>query len=182
MKTSSRLLAVSFAALALALALPSRPAVAAPAEFIHIVGGSGVGKKTIIRRLLNPNEHALRARLRIGHSVAAYGYSFQNPPEAMLEAQTHQVIHQWQFRTDGLIDEAQRRFPNAHHRIVVLWRPVAEHTRDLRRRTPEWHSTEHSVRNEYENGVVPAVLRRERTGRYEVEWVDSSTDAMRRFH
>jgi hypothetical protein len=160
------------------IALAPKLALATPHEVIHIMGGSGVGKQTLIRRLLNPKEEQLRKRLGIGASVSAFGYAFQHPAGKMLEANTEQVIHQWQFATDHLIEKSLQAFPQAKQRILVLWRPWEVHTRDLRKRSPEWNSTVASVSREWHTGVVPAVQRRMGTGLFDIEVVDASSDRL----
>jgi hypothetical protein len=95
-------------------------------EYVSICGFSSVGKKTLIRKLVNGQ---LRDRFVMPGSVQAYGWAFE-PLEDIYDATADHVLYQWQIATDNLIDELHDRFPASGHRVILVWRPWDQHLAD----------------------------------------------------
>ena len=95
-------------------------------EYITVAGYSAVGKKTLIRKLYTDE---LDERFGLSGTRDAYGWAFE-PLEGIFEATADHVIYQWQVATDEIIDQLAERFPDAGHRVILIWRPWHENLRD----------------------------------------------------
>lgn len=95
-------------------------------EYISICGLSAVGKKTLILKLLNGE---LRERFALQGSVEAYGNSFR-PLTDIFDAHDDHVLHQWQMATHQVIEDLRNAFPSNRHRVIIIWRPWAQHLAD----------------------------------------------------
>lgn len=139
-------------------------------EVLHVAGVSGVGKKTLIARLLDPAEVQLRTCFGIIDGARAFGWSFE-PIADVLRSDAAQIIHQWQWLTDGLIEECRRSFPEAAHRVVVLRHDPAtirDRLAERRQRVPiERIELDHA-------GVVDRMRQRRESGVFDVSEVDMS--------
>jgi GTPase SAR1 family protein len=95
-----------------------------PKQFIHICGASGVGKSTLMERLIENSDPRLRERFGVDGSFQAYGDSKKaKHPMYLFFAEAPTIIHDWQYFTHAWISHFGRAYPDAKHRIFLLWRP-----------------------------------------------------------
>lgn len=100
-----------------------------PITYLSVCGLSSVGKKTLIRRLLQ-DAPGLRERFGIEkQTLAAFGYAFL-PIDEIHTTRAECALHQWQIATDSLVEELRTKQPQAEHRVVVLWRPWEQNHAD----------------------------------------------------
>ncbi len=108
-----------------------------PVEYVWVVGGSAVGKKTFIRELLkNPS---LRVRFRIPPSFVPLGPGFRDPPERGVTAEwvlaqkdaADTFVIKWQAQSDAEVLRLRELAPSAKHRVVFLRRDSRQMVRDL---------------------------------------------------
>lgn len=123
-------------------------------EYISICGLSAVGKKTLILKLLDGE---LQERFALQGSVEAYGSSFR-PLAEIFDADDDHVLHQWQMATHHVIEELRDAFPSNRHRVIVIWRPWAQHLNDkkmYRRYEMTDAPTQSEITDAWHHEIVP---------------------------
>jgi hypothetical protein len=115
-----------------------------PQIYLSICGESAVGKITLIEKLLSKKGN-LRKRFGIDDgTVDAYGVCFsegERKRDPDWKAKMHQsqkdiVLFEWQYKDRDVINEFVKSYPNAEHRIVLIWRSWRDHWRDLQLKHP----------------------------------------------
>ena len=133
-------------------------------EVVHILGPSGIGKKTLMRKLADPEGgRALRQALGLGDNIELFGPSFKRPSDQLVQGKAKQLVHQWQFANHPQLYAAKKAFPDAHHRVVVLKRDIDDHTRGLQARSPDWGDSNVIVRREW-NRIAQIIEELKRDG------------------
>ncbi len=143
--------------------------------YISVCGLSAVGKKTLIRRLLQDNDDT-RQRFSVLTPVRAFGRSFDSL-DNIHDLHEGSVIHQWQWANDSLIETLMERHPKSTHRVIVLWRPFKLQYQDiLNVYGNSWQGTLDQLRQNWTDRIIPR-FRDHIPNRYgiEVELVESST-------
>ncbi len=145
-------------------------------QFISVCGNSGVGKKTLIRALLADESRALRDRFGVEEgTAAAHGFYREFHPLALVfEATEDCILHFWQYDHHHWIECLRRTFPGARHRVILLWRPWAEHSATIVARGGSWQPSPGDLERAWHDLYVPRFRGIEATG-VEFELVDAST-------
>jgi len=111
-------------------------------DFIWICGASCVGKKTLIEKL-SRNEGELRLRFAIIGSFFACGPGLDRA-EASIQAseladmKDDHIAIKWQWIHKGIPQQLRLLRPDARHRVILVYRPFAEHFAAVQQRNPEW--------------------------------------------
>jgi hypothetical protein len=144
-------------------------------QFISICGNSGVGKKTLIRALLAAEPQDLRDRFGVEGTVAAHGFSREfHPLGLVFEATEDCILHFWQYDHHHWIECLRRAFSVARHRVILLWRPWAEHSATIVARGGAWRPSPSVLEGAWHELYVPRFRGIEATG-VEFELVNAST-------
>jgi hypothetical protein len=157
-----------------------------PKCFYHFCGASGVGKKTIVKKLVDNSVPGLRERFGIAGELAAYGdfaHPGVKPMWQYVWAEEINVLHFWQFATHGWIAHNMRAHPGFEQRIYLVWQPYDIHSKNLAGRAERakpgtdvhtWRPSGNELRTIWNQQLVPLFRQIEVWG-LKVEVIDAAT-------
>lgn len=151
-------------------------------EFLHLVGLSATGKLTLLRKLIESPE--TKRRFGIGTSVEIFGpssapiggLSFRSF-DSLRRATSPFNLHKWQFCSHYILMPTRDLFPDAVHKILIVWRPFSEiREAIIRRQLPKeapWQPTTRDLEVQWNELIVPNFREVAKQG-FALEIVDGS--------
>ncbi len=101
-------------------------------QYFFIAGPSGIGKRTLIRRLVGSPGDRVRTRIGIVGRLGILDCSYSVDELALHGEAIDSAVVGWQGAYDDVIDRSTIAHPNAERVIILLWRPLSEHWRIFR--------------------------------------------------
>ena len=152
-----------------------------PKRYIHICGDSAVGKKRLIKKMIDDPTPGLREQFGIDSDFQAYGFNHPGirPMYDYFLADKDIVVHLWQYADHGWIAHHDRESPGIDQRIYLLWLPYDDHSRyvaeDPHRKAWNPPPSPREMENRWRTRIVP-LFRKLQTWGFTVEVLNASTD------
>jgi hypothetical protein len=130
-----------------------------PKQFVFVAGHSATGKETFIKKVVSEEGVALRKEFRLHGSLGTYGSNFA-PIEDAIKSNADTILIKWQFAQHDWIESIKNLVPSARHRVILLWKPYADHLSGLMNRQKangkiEWSPTADRLEKDWYEKLVP---------------------------
>jgi hypothetical protein len=158
-----------------------------PRRFLHFCGDSGIGKKTLFKKLVDGSAPGLRERFGIDGPLGAYAHYSHlgvKPIFQYIDAQEDIVLHNWQLATHGWIAHNMRAHPSVDQGVYLVWQPFEAHSRNLATRAERatvgsdvhgWRPSAQQLRERWNKQFAP-IFRQVESWGLKVEVIDASTE------
>jgi hypothetical protein len=124
-------------------------------KILYLVGQSAVGKKTLITRLMDPIETALRGKFGITGDMVAVGPSFDKINHKIWNLKADVVLYQWQYCNHTWVLPMYEFYKDADQKVVLLVREFDQHFADLCKRGRGWPTRPEQWKDDWDKKFIP---------------------------